>query len=67
MKRVARLVMFIMRERMYATVYAVRSFNFPKFVRTYETYMHYDQSFITYLHCSSPYKSLIWLSNSFLL
>ena len=40
---------------------------FPKFVRTYETYMHHDQSFITYLHCSSPYKFLIWLSNSFLL
>ena len=52
---------------MYATVYAVRSFNFPKFVRMYGTCMHRDKSFITYLHCSSPYKSLIWLSNSFLL
>ena len=29
---------------MYATVYAVRSFNFPKFVRTYGTCMHNDKS-----------------------
>ena len=38
-----------------------KKFNFPKFVRTYETYMHHDQSFITHLHCSSPYKSHIRL------
>ena len=56
-----------MRKCMYATMYAVRSFNFPKFVRTYGTRMHHDKSFITYLHCSSPYKFLIRLSNSFLL
>ena len=59
--------MLYMRERMYATVYAIRSFNFPKFVRMYQTCMHHDKSFITYLHCSSPYKFLIQLSNSFLL
>ena len=48
-------------------MYAARSFNFSKFMRTYGTCMHYDKSFITYLHCSSPYKFLIRLSNSFLL
>ena len=32
---------------------------FLKFVRTYGTCMHYDKPFITYLHCSSPYKFLI--------
>ena len=31
---------------MYATVYAVRSFNFPKFVRTYGTCMHHDKSLL---------------------
>ena len=58
---------YIMREHMYATMYVARSFNFSKFVRTYGTCMHHDKSFITYLHCASPYKFLIWLSNSFLL
>ena len=43
---------------MYATMYAVRSSISPKFVRTYGTCMHHDKSFITYLHCSSPYKFL---------
>ena len=32
-----------MRKCLYASVYAVRSFNFPKFVRTYGTYMHHDK------------------------
>ena len=58
-KHVALLVTLFMRERMYATVYAARSFNFPKFVRTYGTCMYHDKSFITYLHCSSPDKFLI--------
>ena len=31
---------------MYATVYAVRSFNFPMFVRTCGTYMHHDKSLL---------------------
>ena len=35
-----------MRERMYATVYAVRSFNFSKFVRTYGKCMHHDKSLL---------------------
>ena len=35
---------YIMRERMYATMYVVRSFNFPKFVRMYGTCMHHDKS-----------------------
>ena len=43
---VAQLAMLYMRERMYATVYAVRSFNFPKFVRMYRTYMHHDKSLL---------------------
>ena len=46
MKHVARLVTLYMREHMYATVYAVISFNFPKFVRTYETCMHHDKSLL---------------------
>ena len=43
MKRVARLVMLYMRERMYATVSTARNKFFPKFVRTYGTSMHHDK------------------------
>ena len=46
MKHVARLAMLFMRECMYATVYAIRSFNFPKFVRTYGMCMHHDKSLL---------------------
>ena len=64
-KCVARLVMLYMRERMYATVFAVRSFNFPKFVRTYGTCMHHNKSLLLLLHCSSPYWFLTRLCNSY--
>ena len=37
---------YIMREHMYATMYVARSFNFPKFVRTYGTCMHHDKSLL---------------------
>ena len=53
-KRVAQLVMLYMRERMYTTVYAVRSFNFPKFVRTYGTCMHHDKSSLLHTCIVSP-------------
>ena len=43
-KRVARLVTLYMRERLYATMYAIRSFNFPKFVRMYGMCIHHDKS-----------------------
>ena len=45
-KCVAWLATLYMRERMYATVYAIRSFNFPKFMRTYGTHMHHDKSLL---------------------
>ena len=38
---------------------------FPKFVRTYGTCMHHDKSLFKYLHCSSTYKSLTRLCNSY--
>ena len=45
-KRVARLVMIILREHMYATAYIVKDLIFPKFVRMYGMCMHHDKSFI---------------------
>ena len=46
MKHVARLVMIILRERMYATAYIIMDLIFPKFVMMYGTCMHHDKSFI---------------------
>ena len=46
MKRVARLVTNILRERMYATAYVVRNYFFSKFVRTYGTSIHHGALFI---------------------
>ena len=59
MKHVARLATLYMRERMYATVFAVRSFNFPKFVRTYGTCMHHDKSSLLHTCIVPPHISLL--------
>ena len=44
---------------MYATVYAVRSFNFPKFVRTYGMYMHHDKSSLLHTCIVPPLINLL--------
>ena len=64
-KYVARLVMIISRERMYATAYIVRIY-FSKFVRTYGTSIHHDTSFILVIALFSPPKMILLLSNSFI-
>ena len=56
-KRVARLVTIILREHMYATAYIVKDLIFSKFVRTYETYMHHDKSFIHIITLFLPLMS----------
>ena len=58
MKHVARLVMIILRERMYATAYAIRIY-FSKFVRMYGTSIHHGALFLHIYCIVSPLNDLI--------
>ena len=44
---------------MYATVYAIRSFNFPKFVRMYGMFMHHDKSSLLHTCIVPPLINLL--------
>ena len=57
-KCVARLVMIVLRERMYATTYVIRIY-FSKFVRTYGTSIHHGALFLHNYCIVSPLNDLI--------